>query len=250
MQPHILQAGAFHIFALLRAPSGASVLRVYIEGDGHAWLTRDTPSDDPTPWDPVALKLAARDDFPAAAYLGRPCQYVGTLDDVACRTSVWTDSRYSVLVVSSINDAIDELRRLTGVRTIELIGFSGGGPIAALVAARRTDVEDLRTVAGNLDTALWTALNHVSPLRGSLNPADIAPRLAGLPQVHFIGSADDVVQEPVVRAFQRRAGDSACVRVVVVPGAGHGEGWTALWPRLLGVEPGCRNRVSRTQNLP
>jgi hypothetical protein len=34
-------------------------LRVYIEGDGFAWKSRTQPSGNPTPHNPVALKLAA-----------------------------------------------------------------------------------------------------------------------------------------------------------------------------------------------
>jgi hypothetical protein len=44
--------------------------------------------------------------------------------------------------------------------------------VASLVAARRHDVVRLVTVAGNLDHLAWTTLHGVSPLTGSLNPAD------------------------------------------------------------------------------
>jgi hypothetical protein len=44
--------------------------------------------------------------------------------------------------------------------------------VAALVAARRTDVDRLVTVAGNLDPTAWAVYQHIQPLTGSLNPAD------------------------------------------------------------------------------
>lgn len=40
-------------------------LFVYIEGDGLAYLDARTPSTDPTPADPLALRLAAADPGPA-----------------------------------------------------------------------------------------------------------------------------------------------------------------------------------------
>ena len=82
------------------------VLRVYIEGDGHAWASPDRPSDDPTPWAPVALALAARDPSASVAYLGRPCQYVALGSDPTCEAYFWTDGRYHESVIASMNAAI------------------------------------------------------------------------------------------------------------------------------------------------
>lgn len=57
-------------------PGTGDVLRVYIEGDGHAWQSRTRPSADPTPHNPVGLRLALADPSPAPLlYLARPCQY-------------------------------------------------------------------------------------------------------------------------------------------------------------------------------
>lgn len=41
-----------------------NAVHVYIEGDGHAWNQRGRPSLDPTPKNPVGLKLAASDSHP------------------------------------------------------------------------------------------------------------------------------------------------------------------------------------------
>ncbi len=48
---------------------------VYIEGDGRAYVNRRTPSNDPTPGNPMALRLALADPSLRVLYLGRPCQY-------------------------------------------------------------------------------------------------------------------------------------------------------------------------------
>jgi pimeloyl-ACP methyl ester carboxylesterase len=237
-----IQTTPFRLRAYRRA-ARAETLRIYIEGDGHAWRTIDTPSDDPTPWAPIALDLATRDPDQAVAYLARPCQYVR--DDPACDVSDWTGSRYSEAVVGSMNQALDSLKRDAGAQRLDLVGFSGGGAIAALIAMRRADVVSLRTVAANLDTAAWTEAHGISPLTGSLNPADTAKLLANLPQVHFVGAEDSNVGLSVTRAFVQRIGPSRCVRVQVEPGLEHTGDWAARWPALLGVTPVCETGPGR-----
>lgn len=229
----VIAASPFHLVAFLRLSAPAAVLRVYIEGDGHAWDTRDIPSDDPTPWSPVALELAVRDPAPSVAYLARPCQYVPPGSDAACSQAVWTDARYSPVVIASTNAALDRLKTLAGASRLDLVGYSGGGAVAALAAAHRTDLHSLRTIAANLDTALWTREHAVTPLAGSLNPAAAAPLLAAVPQMHFVGGADRVVDESVVRSYAEAAGPAACLEVVMVPGLQHGEDWATVWPGLL-----------------
>ena len=65
-------------------------LVVYIEGDGRAWRSRRVPSDDPTPRDPLAFRLAVRDPAPKVLYLGRPCQYVSPKSWRRCEPRFWT----------------------------------------------------------------------------------------------------------------------------------------------------------------
>jgi pimeloyl-ACP methyl ester carboxylesterase len=227
----------FHLRAYVRG-AGAPVLRVYLEGDGHAWRTRNQPSDDPTPHLPVSLLLALRDPAPTVAYLGRPCQYV--VADPACTTSVWTGGRYSETVIASLDQAVSQLRAAAGADKVELVGFSGGGAVAALLAARRADVVSLRTVAANLDTDAWTAQQGISPLRDSLNPASVAPQLKDLPQVHFAGGDDTVVDPSITRAFAHSVGSQHCIRIEVVAGLRHDGEWAGLWADLLRIQPVCR----------
>ncbi len=236
----------FRLVAFMRAARPAAMLRVYIEGDGHAWRTPDTPSADPTPWSPVALELAVRDPAPAVAWLARPCQYVAPGSDPFCREQFWTDARYSAPVIASVAQALDQLKLLAGASQLELVGYSGGGAVAVLVAVRRNDLASLRTVAAYLDTALWTSEHAVTPLWNSLNPADAAAHLAMLPQIHFVGGADSVVDESVVRSYAKAAGRSGCLAVVVTPGLRHGDDWAEAWPRLLLRSPACTD-VARSQ---
>ena len=142
-------------------------LFVYIEGDGLAYLDTRTPSTDPTPVDPLALRLAAADPGPAVLYLGRPCQFAPGRGDPRCSVRAWTTARFGANVVASIDDAISRERARAPERPLVLVGYSGGGVIAALVAARRKDVSLLITVAAPLDVADWTRRMGVSPLDGS-----------------------------------------------------------------------------------
>ncbi|EPS9199604.1 alpha/beta hydrolase, partial [Pseudomonas aeruginosa] len=66
-------------------------LRVYLEGDGHAWATATQPSLDPSPRNLLVARLALDDPAPSA-YLARPCQFVMT---ATCAPSLWTDRRFS-----------------------------------------------------------------------------------------------------------------------------------------------------------
>jgi hypothetical protein len=43
-------------------------------------------------------------------------------------------------------------------------------------------------VAGNIDHRAITAHRKVTPMEGSLNPADVADRVRSIPQTHFVGA--------------------------------------------------------------
>lgn len=233
-----IQTVPFHLLAYVKGRG--RVARVCIEGDGHAWRNRYTRSDDPTPRRPMALEVAAADPSSAVAWLARPCQYLRILDDTVCPPIWRTDRRYHESVIASVSQALDTLRVTMGAKRFELVGFSGGGAVAALVAARRPDIIGLRTVAADLDTALWTRLRQVIRLRGSLNPADAATRLGALPQLHLVGANDEVVEPAIVRSYTRRLPSDRCAALLVVPGMRHDGEWASIWPILLHINFHCR----------
>jgi dienelactone hydrolase len=212
------------------APKPSAPLFVYLEGDGLAWLSRSTPSPDPTPRDPVALKMALRQPGGNAVYLARPCQYG---QGQGCAERYWTQARFAPEVVDATDRAIGLLKDRYGARTLVLVGYSGGGALAALVAGRRQDVVALVTVAGNLDTAAWTRLHGVSPLSESLNPADFTVAIARVPQWHFAGSEDRVVPPSLAQGFVARFPPGSGPKFVVEPGFDHHCCWADAWPRLL-----------------
>ncbi len=214
--------------------SEVSALTVYIEGDGLAWVTASQPSDDPTPREPVALQLALAQPGGYAAYLARPCQYTMAKNSPgpSCSRRYWTGARFSEPVIQAESQALDELKRRYGADRLVLVGYSGGGAVAALLASRRNDVIGLVTVAGNIDHAAWTRHHQVPALRESLNPIDDARTLTLMPQVHFIGENDTVVPPAIAYAYAARSGSDKLVKVVQVAGFAHACCWAQRWPIL------------------
>lgn len=209
----------------------AKQLTIYIEGDGLAWITSTTMSSDPTPQDPLALRLALTQPQGAAAYLGRPCQY-GDAESSRCASRYWTSHRFAPEVVAATDRAIDVLKEQFGASRLTLVGYSGGGAVAALVAVRRSDIERLVTVAGNLDHQAWTTYQRIQPLVGSLNPADQIDALRALRQWHFVGANDENITPALIQDFARRFPSGQRPVVRVEPGFDHRCCWVAQWPRL------------------
>ncbi len=208
-------------------------LVVYLEGDGSGWINRGRIAENPTPPDPIALRLAAADPSPGLLYLARPCQYVE--DDAArnCMPRYWSSARFAPEIVAATEAAIDRVKTETGARRIELVGYSGGGVLAALVAARRHDVERLVTVAANLDLDAWTRLHAVTPLSESLDPMQFAEALARVPQVHFVGTADEIVPPAILESYRRALGPKASLEIIALPDFTHECCWRDSWPDLL-----------------
>lgn len=224
VRPYQLQA-----FVPRKIPA-ANTLSIYIEGDGLAWRTRRSISSNPTPVAPVALQLALLDKS-AAAYLARPCQYVR--NQANCDSGLWTSARFSAEVITASNAAIDLLKQRFAASRIRLIGYSGGGAVAALVAARRNDISQLVTVAGNLDHVAWTRHHRVTPLRDSLNPADEWRALQSIPQVHFVGADDRTVNRSISESYRQRFPLGRQPLIKLVKGADHHCCWAEKWPKLL-----------------
>ena len=205
-------------------------LVVYLEGDGLAWYSSTNPSSDPTPLDPVALKMAINHPGQqAAAYVARPCQYVWAQ---RCQMSDWTGGRFSKSIIESTDQVIDALKRSSGATRLVLVGYSGGAAVAALVASQRQDVDALVTVAGNLDTNAWVRHHRISPLVGSMNPLDQASKLKEMIQIHFLGANDEVIPSTLVKNFTRSPVNSRLIHVSTQTGFDHACCWAQNWPLL------------------
>ena len=163
-------------------------------------------------------------------YVARPCQFGGIGSNPRCTQQYWTSHRFAPEVIEATSAVIDQVKKAAGATAIELVGFSGGGAVAVLVAARRTDVTSIRTVAGNLDHVTLHRRKQVSPLSGSLNAADVAAQVSTIPQIHFVGAEDDIIGAYVAESYRSRAAASNCIAIQTVSGASHGDGWRICGP--------------------
>lgn len=216
----------------LRAYSrGGSARRlvIYIEGDGAPWRTPDDPPADPTPLKHLVLGMAVSDPSVGVAYLARQCQYLTVAELAHCDPDLWMQGRFREDAVVASNQAIDALKRRHSAEEIALVGYSGGGAMAALLAARRRDVRCLVTIAAPLDTRTWTATIGVSPLVNSLNPLDFAGRLRNVRQTHIRG-LDDTLVPPVTS--QRFVDSIQGANVVDLKAFDHDCCWAKGWVML------------------
>lgn len=235
-----LKGGEFVLRVYYRFENPGAPLRIYLEGDGRAWLTGTRASRNPSPKNPVGLYLAAREPDANVMYIARPCQYVSFEKNPRCEYSYWTDKRFAPEIIASVSAVIDIGKKKSGAGKLEIIGFSGGGAVAVLVTARRADVSGIRTVAGNLDHKAWTQHHKVDPLRGSLNAADVAEKVAHIPQVHYVGSQDENIGHYVAESFRSKAGRDNCIKIQTVTGISHSKGWEQAWSDLIAVAiPDC-----------
>jgi len=242
MEKSFVRTKASVITVYSRLKDVSAPVNVYIEGDGLAWMSRRKVSRDPTPVDPVALRLAVKDPSSNVVYIARPGQYL-LFGAGNCDPAYWSSARFSADVVDSISQAIDQACAKIKPVQINIIGYSGGGALAVLVAANRQDIASIRTVAGNLDTRKFTEYHKVSPMDRSLNPADYAQKVSLIPQCHYSGAKDKVVPAFVAASYLGRVKDSSCIELVLVPGVSHQQGWADAWPALLkrGCPCGARN---------
>lgn len=230
----ILRAGRFDLAAASAPRAAAGTLVVYLEGDGLAYVHPRQPAADPTPDDPVALRLALADPRRTAiAWLARPCQY--TLPDRGrnCTVAYWTTGRYAPEIIDSIGAGLDALKARSGATRLVLVGYSGGGAVAVLLAARRSDVAEIVTVVADLDLGYWTARDGLAPLTGSLDPAQAAAALGGVPQLHYTGGRDETVGTDVVRSYLRRLPPGTPARLIEVPEFSHHCCWARDWAALV-----------------
>jgi pimeloyl-ACP methyl ester carboxylesterase len=231
MTREVIQGDGYrHVVYRKAATRPSARLHLYLEGDGSPWLRRHIPAADPTPRNPLALRLMARDEA-ESFYLGRPC-YHGFAAEPGCGTANWTSGRYSPDVVDSLSSVIGQIVKQRQVDQIVLIGYSGGGALAVLLAPRVAETRAVLTVAGNLDIDAWTALHGYTPLRASLNPIDMPPLAGSILQTHVVGSEDEVVPPSLTAGYAaRRPG----AELRILPGVDHRCCWEDLWPEILRI---------------
>jgi len=213
---------------------------LYIEGDGMPYLSADAVNSDPTPEDPVALRLAAQDSSPNVIWMARPCQYNKSWSKGgACPSEYWTSKRFAPEVIDDYETALDNIKSRYGITSFNLVGYDGGAAIASILAAKRSDVLSLRTVAGNLDPKTTAVLHKVGYSEDSLSPVDFAPGLANIPQRHFLGKMDRFTPPAVYNSYAQNVVDGHCMNATMVDNADHVLGWVEQWKVLLTMPLDC-----------
>ena len=127
-----------------------------------------------------------------------------------------------------MNTALDQ--QLNDGQQLVLIGHSGGGTLAMLMAESRDDVAAIVTLAGNLDVSAWSEHHQYSPLLGSLNPADSLPLAKHIKQSHYLGTEDKTITKAMIEPVIAR---QLHAQFIEVKGINHNCCWVNNWPEIL-----------------
>jgi len=229
LEPLLLRGTQFqhHAFAAVRGPPGLLVL--LIDGDGSSWIWGGRyVGADPTPRVSLALQLAAA--TPASVlYLGRPC-YLEERMPPECSGALWTSERYSREVVASMSAAATTYIAEHHFEQVLIVGWSGGGTLATLMAANLPHVSGVVSIAGNLDPDAWARLHEYLPLQGSLNPSLEPPLPADLKQWYLVGGRDSNVPPAATARYFARVPQE---RVWSYPRFDHNCCWVEAWPSIF-----------------
>lgn len=227
----IVQGQEFkHVVYIKPSFSNDGILHIYLDGDGSAWIYNRWISNNPTPRNILMLDLM-KQDMKTSAYLGRPC-YHGLSQVSPCTNKMWTSHRYSSVVVNSLLTAINNIINEYKTRRIVLIGYSGGGTLAMLLAEHIPELQSVITIAANLDIDAWTDYHGYSSLTGSLNPFLRKPLRKELLQLHLAGAKDANIPVKQIRSFVNRQ-FSAQLRVY--DNYDHHCCWKEIWPSILEI---------------
>jgi dienelactone hydrolase len=230
LQRYVIESNQLPSVVYLRASTrGNQRLVIFIEGDGIPWREGIAPNTDPTTREPLALKLLMRTPG-SAAYVARPC-YQGVTTK-RCTPDLWTSARYSAEIVHAMSLAVKDAMSRTRAEDLVLVGYSGGGVLASLMAEQLERVTAVVTIAANLDVDEWTKHHRYLPLSGSLNPA-LSTHPHTWIEIHMEGSDDDVVPSATRDAYFERYPSA---RRWILEKHGHKccwvDEWNELWERI------------------
>lgn len=213
----------FTIATWQKITNSHAVYKIYIEGDGYAFNAHGKATQDPTPHGTLVRELAFGDNSPNVIYLARPCQYV---KNPICSKRHWTTARFASEIINAEYEAI---KNIAGNNPVVLVGFSGGAQVAGLVATAKPElnIKKIITIAGNLDHLAWTQYHNLPQLNESMNLESYRKQFAKIPQIHYVGSNDEVMPSLLVREFIK---DDDLI--IDVDGASHNEGWGKIYNKI------------------
>ena len=241
MQREVVTGSRFQHVLYSKTGHLSKTLHIYLDGDGTPWIA-GRPANDPTPANPMVLKLMAEDSA-AAVYVGRPC-YHGVKTIGNCSSRFWLQDRYSEEVVVSLAAVVKQLLERGGYEQVAWFGHSGGGALAVLLASRFFQTSAVVTIAANLDLDAWAAYTHPNYLSGSLNPAALAPLPGSVYQRHYAGDKDKVVPPALMANAAAHLGSD----LIVLENYDHNCCWQLIWPGILKDLAGEQNKVNFKQH--
>lgn len=203
-------------------------LHVYLDGDGTPWERKRWISADPTARNPLILRLMRQDDT-ASVLLGRPCYY-GLQSDTGCDNRYWTTHRYSKEIIHSMVLALNAWLTEHFYNEVVLIGYSGGGSIALLIADKIQKISKVVTIAANLNVQAWSDFHGYPTLINSLDPADNANPPTGIKQIHIAGKDDKISPAFIIRKFAKRWKQAEYYEFA---GNDHACCWEQEWTNIL-----------------
>ena len=225
---------------------GSDPVYVYIEGDGVLQIKKYGQTfltDDPSPSPQLPLMLASwhanvepEDNI---VYMARPCQFTVTTGLDRCQKMDWLKGRYSPKSLESFNSALDALRlRLPPHATFHLIGYSGGGTLAMMLANERTDIARVTTLAANLDHEAFFKIHEETYPPPPFSVISHPEKISMIPQLHIIGTQDQIVPESITQAYLSKLkayASNAPVHLKRIDGLDHHnvERWQKVWQELL-----------------
>ncbi len=216
----------FYDVMMFLKPGDPTRIHIYLEGDGFAWFNKHEIAEDPTPEDPVGLRLACEDHSGATiVFLTRPCHY-GLKR--GCTSLDWTFGRFGQKILDVYGEVMDSLKAQYPMATFQLYGYSGGGFLALLLGEKRSDVTKITTFAGNLDHAAWTVYHGYSPLTGSLNIEDFEA-LSKIEQIHYTGVMDTEVPFCLSKTYKNHFKGHGNLKFILIEGYGHVSDWPSVW---------------------
>ncbi len=206
-----IQTDSYKLASWQKITDKSSPVRIYIEGDGHAFNHYGQPTANPTPRGVFLRKIAFADPNPNVVYLARPCQYV---DDERCNIKDWTTGRFSQKIVDSTGQAV---KVISNNRPIVLIGYSGGALLSGLVIEQNPTlpVKKWLTLAGVLNHTKWTENLNLPPLSDSVD----LKKLPSISQLHFVGDKDKIVSSEMTATIV------PAKDLIIIPGATHDNGY-------------------------
>lgn len=211
-------------------------LWVFIEGDGTPWHLGRWPAKKPYVQTPVAHPLWLYTQAPAL-YLKRPCYFNTPKNPMSapkklpkgCTPNWWTSDIYSSLVVSQLNNELHKQLTKLRYKNYLLIGHSGGGTLAMLMAKQaRHKPRLIVTLAGNLNPAQFNK-RHNLPTNTNTNTNMLIMPPVKIRQWHYAGEKDTLIPFELINNTCQKNTQSRCYKL---NNTTHTEGWSSHWPTI------------------